>query len=348
MLTQTVSNEVIISPATIMQTGLGFWASKVLLTAVNLDLFSQLSEGSKSANEIKTALHLQERGLCDFLDALVALKFLYREGKGEKAKYCNTIETDVFLDKKKPSYIGGMLVMANNRLFPFWNNLEDALKTGLPQNEVKNGGQPLFETLYADENRLEEFLGAMAGVQLGNFIAFARQFDFTGYRTHCDIGGAGGDLSIQLAIHRPDIQSTSFDLPQATPIAQRNINSNGVSDRVQAVAGNFFTDAFPEADVITMGNILHDWNVEEKKMLIKKAYTALPEGGALVVIESVIDDERKENVLGLLMSLNMLIETYGGFDYTAADFKGWAREAGFTQFEVMRLTGPSSALIAYK
>lgn len=238
--------------------------------------------------------------------------------------------------------------MANNRLYPFWNHLEEAPKTGLPQNEVRNGGQPLFETLYADESRLEEFLGAMGGFQSGNFMVFAKQFDFSDYYTHCDVGGAGGDLSIQIAIHNPNMRSTSFDLPKAAPIAQRNISNNNVDDRVNVASGNFFTDKLPKANVITMGNILHDWNLEEKKMLISKAYDALPAGGALVVIENVIDDERKENAVGLMMSLNMLIESYGGFDYTAADFTGWAKEAGFSHVNMMHLTGPTSALIAYK
>lgn len=348
MLAQTISSEAVISPANILQTGLGFWSSKVLLTAVNLDLFTILSDKSKSAATIKTALNLQERGLHDFLDALVALRFLYRDGTGASATYCNTLETDIFLDRKKSSYIGGILVMANNRLFPFWNNLEAALKTGLPQNEASDGSQSIFETLYADENRLEEFLNAMAGVQLANFIALAKRFNFSGFQTHCDIGGAGAHLSIQIATCHPEMRSVSFDLPPVSPVAQRNINHNQLGDRVSVVSGNFFTDEFPKADIITMGNILHDWNLEEKKLLIRKAYDALPSGGAMMAIENVIDDERKENAFGLLTSLNMLIETYGGFDYTISDFTGWAKEAGFAKVSVIPLTGPTSALIAYK
>ncbi|HUQ97135.1 MAG TPA: methyltransferase, partial [Chitinophagaceae bacterium] len=298
--------------------------------------------------EIKEDLQLQERGLFDFLDTLVSLGFLHREGNGENARYCNTLEVDVFLDRKKPSYLGGMLVMANNRLYPFWGNLEEALKTGLPQNEVKQGMRPLFEELYADENRLEEFVSGMAGIQNGNFVAFGKSFDFSAYKTHCDVGGAGGNLAIQVATHNPTIQSTTFDLPAVQKIATRNIKSAGVADRVQVVSGNFFNDPLPKADVITMGNILHDWNLEQKKELIKKAFDALPEGGAFAVIENVIDDARKENAFGLMMSLNMLIETEGGFDYTAANFKTWAKEAGFSRVELMPLTGPASALIAYK
>jgi precorrin-6B methylase 2 len=348
MTTQTISREITIDPSRILQTGLAFWSSKVLLTAVKLDLFSYLSESGKTAAEIKTTLQLQHRGLYDFLDTLVALGFLYREGTHEAAVYTNTIETEAFLDKKKPSYIGGILTMANNRLYPFWNTLEEALKTGMPQNESKYGERSLFEEVYSNTDSLEEFIAAMSGIQLGNFIAFARKFDFSSYKTHCDIGGAGGSLSAQIATHNPSMHSISFDLPVVSPIAQTNIDNMGINDRVKVVSGDFFTDAFPAADVITMGNILHDWDLSQKKMLIQKAYEALPEGGAFVAIENIIDDERKENAFGLMMSLNMLIETDGGFDYTASEFRQWTMEAGFKSVEIMPLTGPASAAIAYK
>jgi hypothetical protein len=348
MVTETITTDVVVTPTRIMQTGFAFWSSKVLLSAVNLKLFTLLAQGSKTAEEIRTALNLQQRGLADFLDALVAMNFLHREGNGAGAKYCNTLESDAYLDKNKSCYIGGILEMANNRLYPFWSNLEEALQTGMPQNEVKSGAKSMFETLYEDENRLEEFIAAMGGIQTGNFIAFASQFNFNNYYTHCDVGGSGADLSIQIAKHNPSILSTSWDLPQVAPIAARNIERHQLQDRVIIKSGDFFTDEFPKADVITMGNILHDWDLAQKKMLIQKAYKALPKGGAFVVIENVIDDDRKENAFGMLMSLNMLIETYGGFDYTAADFTSWTKEAGFSQVDIMHLSGPASALIAYK
>lgn len=348
MLMQALPSPITITPAQIMQTGLGFWSSKILLTAVNLELFTLLAQECKSAEAIRESLDLHPRAVHDFLDTLVALRFLCKHGKGESAVYANTLETEVYLDKNKDSYIGGMLEMADNRLYRFWDNLEEGLRTGLPQNESRNSTESPFAALYADEDRLKEFLKAMGGVQIGNFSAFAKQFDFENYYTHCDIGGAAADLSIQIAINNPGILSTSFDLPQVAPIAASNIKNAGVSERVRTRSGNFFTDDFPRADLITMGNILHDWNLEEKKMLIAKAFAALPDGGALVVIENIIDDARKENAFGLMMSLNMLIETPGGFDYTAADFVGWAREAGFSRIRKMHLTGPSSAMIAYK
>jgi precorrin-6B methylase 2 len=337
-----------VNPSKIMQVGMGFWASKTMLTAVNMGLFTYLATGEKSGRDIQSKLGLNERGLYDFLDTLVSLGFLHRKGLKNDALYSNAADTDLFLDKNKPAYIGGIMEMSNNRLYPFWGNLEDALKTGEPQNEVKTGDKPLFETLYSDENRLREFLNAMAGIQMGNFITLAKQYDFSNYKTLCDVGGAGGFLAAQVAMNNDHMNCTSFDLPPVEPIANENIARMGISDRVTIMAGDFFKDDLPKADVITMGNVLHDWGVENKKMLIKKAYDALPDGGALIVIENIIDDNRSENTFGLLMSLNMLIETPEGFDFSGADFNSWATEAGFKSTSIMPLTGPTSAVIAIK
>ena len=335
-------------PSKIMQVGMGFWASKTLLTAVNMKLFTHLAEGPLSGREIQDRLGLHDRSLYDFLDTLVSLGFLDREGLKDSAVYRNTEDTDLFLDQNKRSYIGGILEMSNNRLFRFWNDLEEGLKTGHPQNEVKHGDKPLFEAIYSNEDTLREFLHAMGGVQAGNFDQFARKFDFSAYKTHCDVGGAGGNLCVHVAKNNPHIASICYDLPQVAPIARSNFEALGLTDQLTAAAGDFFQEALPSADLITMCNVLHDWGTKDKEMLIGKAYEALPEGGALVVIENIIDDDRRQNAFGLMMSLNMMIETDEGFDFSLSDFSAWASNAGFKNVDIMPLAGPASALIAYK
>ena len=339
-----------LSPAAIMQVGMGFWPSKVLLTAVNEGLFTHLAQKPLSLTEIKKLFgwNCTDRHASDFLDTLVALKFLNRQGMGNDAIYSNTDETDFFLDKNKPGYMGGILEMANNRLFRFWANLEDGLKTGLPQNEITHGGENLFDAIYKSPELLRGFINAMSGISLGNFMAFANKFDFSKYKTLCDIGGAGGMLSIQVATHNPHISCTSFDLPEVEPIAKEIIELFHLSDKIKTASGNFFNDPFPPADIITMGMILHDWNEEKKCLLIKKAYEVLPENGALVAIENVIDNQRSQNVFGLTMSLNMLIETGEGFDFTLDDFSKWTKEVDFKTVDLIPLAGPASAAIAYK
>jgi precorrin-6B methylase 2 len=343
-----VQQEKMIDPMHIMQTGMGFFASKTLLTAVKLELFTLLASRPLPGKQIKTELGLQERGLYDFLDSLVALGFLQRTGYKESAVYSNSADTDLFLDKCKLSYVGGLLEMANSRLYPFWNYLEEGLKSGNPQNEIRTGRTTLFDEIYSDKEKTREFVNAMGGAQTGNFIQFSKSFDFSNYHTLCDIGGAGGQLSAQVVLNNPHMKCISFDLQPVVPIALENMSKMGIADKVDIRAGDFFNDPFPHADIITMGNILHDWNMEDKKKLIGKAYEALPKGGSLVIIENIIDDERRENVFGLLMSLNMLIETPGGFDFTGADFTGWAKEAGFETTRIIPLTGASSAAIATK
>ncbi len=337
-----------IDPSKIIQTGMGFWESKTLLTAVNLRLFTHLANGELSGREIKTELGLHERSLYDFLDALAALGFLKRRGLKENTMYSNADHADFFLDKNKPSYIGGILEMCNNRLYHYWNDLEEGLKTGKPQNEIKTGGRPQFEELYRDKEKTRDFIKAMGGLQMGNFIAFSRQFDFSDYKTLCDIGGGGAELSAQVVINNGHMRCVSFDLPPVFPVASENIENMGLTDKVHIQSGDFFKEDFPRADVVVLGNILHAFDAEEKKALIEKAYNALPEGGALVAIENVIDNDRRQNAFGLLMSLNMLIENDGGFNFTGDDFDRWAKERGFNETSVIPLTGPSSAVIAIK
>jgi predicted O-methyltransferase YrrM len=337
-----------LDPSHIMQVGMGFWPSKTVLSAVELELFTHLGSDAMTGEEIGEKLGLHPRGIYDFLDTLVALRFLERDGDGSEGRYRNTAESAAFLDKTSPTYIGGILEMSNERLYPFWGDLTEALKTGEPQNEIKQTGKPMFDELYSDPARLEQFMQAMSGVSLGNFHALAGKFDFSKYKTVCDVGGATGQLSMILATHHPHLQCLSYDLPVVVPIAEKAIAAAGLTDRVTAVSGDFFADPLPQADVITMGLILHDWNLDRKMDLIRAAYEALPEGGAFIIIENLIDDARRENAFGLMMSLNMLIEFGDAFDFTGSDFAGWCREAGFKDVEILPLTGPGSAGIAYK
>ena len=337
-----------LDPTHIMQVGMGFFGSRTLLTAVELGLFTELGNGKMTGTQIAERLGLHPRAIPDFPDALVSLGLLRRDGDGPDALYGNTAETAVFLDKEGANYIGGILEMSSSRLYGFWNNLTEALKTGEPQNEIKETGEPMFAKLYAVPERIEQFMAAMAGVSAGNFRALAKKFDFSKYETLCDVGGATGQLSCMVAAENPHMHCVSADLPKVEPIAKKYIEAAGLPHRVSTAVVDFFKDPLPKADVITMGMILHDWNLEKKKHLIKLAYDALPPGGAFIVVEALIDDARRENAFGLLMSLNMLIEFGDAFDYSGADFKQWCSEAGFDRFEVIPLAGPSSAAVAYK
>jgi hypothetical protein len=331
-------------PGHIMQVGMGFMASKALLSAVEMGLFTELAAHPEDLATLQGRLGLHPRGSRDFLDTLVALKFLERRD----GKYANTPSADIFLDKRKPSYIGGILAMANHRLYPAWADLTIALRTGLPQNEAKDGAADPFVSLYADPARLKQFLAAMTGVSHGGNMAIAKKFPWDRYHTMVDVGTAQGDLITQVALANPHMQGLGFDLPAVGPCFEEYVEANKVADRVKFVPGSFFEQPLPTADVVMMGHILHDWDLETKRMLIRKAWEALPSGGAYIVYESIIDDDRSTNAFGLLMSLNMLVETPGGFDYTASDCSGWMKEAGFRETWVEHLAGPDSMVVGIK
>ncbi|MBN8851651.1 MAG: methyltransferase [Sphingobacteriales bacterium 50-39] len=342
-----------LDPSKIMQIGMGFWPSKVLLTAVRFGLFTQLGQRPLSGREVKEKLGLScsPRHVFDWLDTLVSLGFLERKGLLQDAVYSNAEDTGFFLDKNKPAYMGGILEMADARLYNHWRFLDEGLLTGRQQNEGKgnpHGNMEFFTDLYKDENKLKEFIDAMRGIQTGNFIALTEQFDFSNYSSFVDIGGADGWLSVQICLHHPAIHCTTFDLPPVQPLAERLIAQFHLTDRIRAVSGDFRKDPLPAGDVIAMGNILHGMNEEAKEELLKKVYDALPENGVFIAIENIIDDQRTRNTFGLLMSLNMLIENGDAFDYSMADFTKWARSAGFSRIESKALAGPASAAIAYK
>jgi hypothetical protein len=331
------------TPGAILQLGLAFWGSKALLTAVELELFSTLAQGPLTAKELTARLGLQPRGTADWLDALVSLGMLERTVD----EYANTPATGLFLDRAEPSYIGGILEMANARLYPFWGSLTEGLRTGRPQNEAKTG-QDFFAALYQDQDRLRQFLHAMTGLSMGAAAAITEKFPWDRYHTVTDIGAAEGYVPAQLALRHPHLTGGGLDLPATRPAFEDYIAKHGLAGRLRFYPGDFFAGPLPPADVLIMGHILHDWSLQEKLTLLRKAHQALPDGGALIVYDAIIDDDRRANTFGLLMSLNMLIETQAGFDYTAADCRSWLADVGFRDSYTQPLPGPDSMVVGIK
>ncbi|HEU4498330.1 MAG TPA: methyltransferase dimerization domain-containing protein, partial [Sphingomicrobium sp.] len=201
-------------PDRILQLGFGFWGSKAVLSAVELGLFTELARSPADASAVAQRLGLHSRSARDFLDALVALNVLERED----GIYRNTAVTDLYLDRAKPSYIGGILEMANARLYRFWGSLTEALRTGEPQNESKGSGEDLFGPLYADPDRLKVFLAAMSGISAGPAQAIAEQFPWGDYATFVDVGCAQGMVPVTLVRNHPHLSGYGFDLPEVKPI----------------------------------------------------------------------------------------------------------------------------------
>jgi hypothetical protein len=327
-----------------MELGHAFWGSRALLSAVELDLFSALAgSDGLDAQELCGRIGIHRRGARDFLDALVALGVLERE----EGRYRNTPAAELFLDRAKASYVGGVLEIAATRLWGLWGSLTEGLRTGQPQNEIKTGGN-LFEAIYSDPEKLRGFLRAMTAVSAGAARALADAFPWERYGTVIDIGGAEGCVPVQLAIAHEHLRGGVFELPEVGLFVEQFVRATGLGDRLRFYPGDFFVDDLPSADVLIMGHILHDWSLEERRLLLAKAHAAVPEGGALIVYDAIIDDERRENALGLLMSLLMLLETPAGANHTGAECQAWMRDAGFRETYVQPLAGPDSMVVGIR
>jgi O-methyltransferase/methyltransferase family protein len=327
----------------IMELAYGFRAAKVLLSAVELDVFTILAEGGCDLDSLKEKIGISDRGARDFFDALVALRLIERDASG---RYRNTAGSEVYLDRRKSSYIGGELDYVNARAYPHWHHLTTALKTGEPQSEASHASY--FPTLYLDQAKLELFTQGMATGATSAGQAIAARFPWQQYKTLVDVGAAQGSLLVQIAQAHPHLNGSGLDLPTMQPLFDRHVHDHGLGHRFRFHAADFLQDPLPSADVLVFGRVLHNWNLAAKKQLLGKAYDALPTGGAIIVFERLIDDERRRNASGLLASLHMLIMTEGGFDFSAVECMGWMRDTGFRDLRVESLTGAHSMVVGMK
>jgi O-methyltransferase domain/Dimerisation domain len=329
-------------PDHILDVCYAFWKAKALLSAVELDVFTHLANGPLNIEALTTRIGLHTRGARDFLDALVALKLLLRDADGS---YSNQPDTDFYLDRGKQTYIGGLLQHLNARHYQNWSLLTRALQTGEPQSGALATGS--YPALYADNTAQKMFLNGMTAGSLLAAQALAVKIPWKDFRTVIDIGTAQGCVPVEIARTHVHLTGGGFDLPQVEPAFRSYVNEHGLSERLRFYPGDFFVERLPAADVLVMGRILHNWDLPTKKLLLKKAWHALPYGGVLIVYDPLIDDDRLQPH-GLLSSLNMLIETIGGFEYTGAECTEWMQEAGFHETRIEPLGDVHSAVIGIK
>jgi hypothetical protein len=333
----------VVTPDRIMKLGHGFRESKALLSAVELGVFTVLAERPLDLEMLSKGIGVDQRGARDFFDTLVALGMLERDGHG---RYSNTPQTDLYLDRGKPTYIGEILDHLNTRLYAPWNSLTPALRTGKPQSGTTVTGY--FPALYADNAALKGFVRTMTGSTRPVAKALADKFRWQDFRTVIDIGAAEGCVPVEVAQVHAHVTGGGFDLPPVKALFDAYVRENGLSNRLHFYAGDFFADPLPAADVLVLGRVLHNWDLPTKTMLLKKAYDALPPGGAIIVYERLIDDDRRVNAEALLSSLNMLIMTSSGSDFTGAACIGWMHEAGFHSMRVEPLTNEQSMVVGTK
>jgi precorrin-6B methylase 2 len=330
-------------PEHILGIGFAFRSSKALLTAVELGLFSALAEGPVDSAALARRLRLNGRGSRDFFDALVALGLLCRDALG---RYANTPDAQIYLDRRQATYIGGLLEYLNDRQYRSWEFLTQALREGAAQCGPSAPGG--FAAFYEDPASFEIFMKGMAGGILLPATALAANFPWHRYGTFADIGCAQGCMAVEIAHRHPHLKGIGFDLPQVAAAFTSYTQERGLAERLAFRPGDFLADPLPNTDALIMARILHDWDVTTRKLLLEKAYEAILPGGVLIVCETLIDDERRIQSHALLSSLNMLLQTSGGSECTAAQYAEWMRAAAFGDTRILPLAGPYSAVIGVK
>jgi hypothetical protein len=331
------------SPDRLLDLGDQYMASKLLLTAVSLGLFTVLADGPLREEELRERLGLHPRGAAEFLRGLVALGLLRKEGD----VYENEADVEAFLDRRKPAYAGGFLELADARLFHHWRRLGDALRTGEPQNESRDSDN-YYGDLVEDAERLRTFLRGMQGLSRAAAADIARRFDWTRHRSFVDLGGADGAFAVEVAKAHPHLVGGSFDLPGLEPYFDDRVAGTEMANRLRFFPGDFFTDALPPADVYVFGHVLHNWSPAERSALIRKAFGALPQDGALLVYELFLDDGEEEALAPLLMSLTMLLVTRDGGASSVGSVRTWMRRAGFRDTRHVPLARGESLVVGHK
>jgi len=317
------------SAVPLMALSSGFWAFKTMAAAHDLNLFSLLAGGaSTTAAELAEMLLIARRPAEMLLTGCAALGLL------EKAdgRYRNTPLSEAYLVRGNPYYFGGWVEMADKRLYAGWGRLTEALLTDRPTTWDPSTQSSLFEG--EDPKMLSLFWEAMHSLSTMTARQLGDAVDFGTFRRLLDIGGGSGAYDIELCKCYPLLRATVFDLPHAAAIAAEKIAAAGLSERIGVEAGSFF-DRIPEGhDVHLLSMILHDWDEAKNRALLQRSFAALPRGGAVVISELLVNDEKTGPAPAALMSLNMLIETEGR-NYTPAEYSAWLEEAGFRDIETV-------------
>jgi hypothetical protein len=330
-------------PGRILELGHAFRASRALLSAAELGVFSTLADGPLDIDRLSERVGLHARAARDFLDTLVALDLLVRDDSG---RYANSVDAGLYLVRGKDAYAGSLLERFGSRDYAVWGSLTAALRTGEPQFD--QGAVNNFAPLYADAAARDLFVRGMTVRTQPVAQALAAGFPWNEHHTLIDIGTAQGCLPVCIALAHGHIVGGGFDLPPLATTFDEYVRKHGLSHRLRFYPGNFHEEPLPQADVLVLGRVLHNWDLATKKMLLRKAYDALPRGGRLIVYEAFIDGERRPNAAGLLSSLQMLLASKGGFNFTGARCMGWMRDAGFQDPQIRPLANDQSMVVGQK
>ncbi|WP_083155858.1 methyltransferase [Mycobacterium persicum] len=332
-------------PQDIVAMGMSFWSSRLILSAVESGVFTEVAHGPMAERELADVLGWHPRAAGTALDALVAAGLLRRDRAG---RYANTARSAMFLDRAKSSYVGGLMELSSKRLYDLWSGLDDLLRTGRPGAEEERGDNEFFSMMYRDPLALRGFLAGMTGISTGEATLLAARFPWQRFRTFADIGCAQGALPVRIALSHRHLRGIGFDLPAVRPVFEEYVTSFGLHDRLHFSAGDFLEVSLPSADVISFGHVFHGRNHQIRQELVAKAYTATPPGGAVIVYDAMIRPGRRHNYQSLLSSLNIMLESREGYESSSRACADMLRAGGFTRVKVRHLIGPTSTVFGFK
>jgi acetylserotonin N-methyltransferase len=331
-------------PSVILDLLEAFRRSKTMFAAVSLGIFDTLEDGPKSLAELAQSLGLNPDALERLLDACIGLKLLDRQG----AAYQNTPVASTYLCKRSPSRLTGYIGYSNDVMWKLWANLEGAIREGTHRWQQTFGWDgPIFSHFFRSEDALREFLMGMHGYGLISSPQIVSAFDLSRFHRLADLGGATGHLAIAACQRYPNLRAVVFDLPGAIPLAREIIGASTATDRIEVAAGDFFTDPLPEADLYALGRILHDWSEPKVLDLLKRIFDRLPTGGALLIAEKLLDEDKRGPRWAQMQSLNMLTCTEGK-ERTLSEYEALLRQVGFSQVMGAKTPSPLDAVLAVK
>jgi O-methyltransferase domain/Dimerisation domain len=335
----------VIQPHNILEMGMAFWSTRAVVAAVEFGVFTQLAAGPLSGQELMDKLGLHPQAAEPVLDALVVLGLLRRDRAG---RYSNSRRTALFLDRAKPSQLGGLMGLSSRRLFNLWSSLGDLLQTRRPGAAQERGDNAHFSALCRDPAALRSFLVGMTEMSTGEAALIAARFPWKRFRSFVDIGAAQGALPVHVALTHPHLTGASYDVAAVGPIFEEYVESFALSERLRFIPGDVHNGPLPTGHVICFGHVLHGYGETKRRELIAKAYDAVPIGGAVIVYDAMVDPARPHNFTTDLSSLNIMLETREGFEATTTQCSDWLRAAGFVGVTTCHLIGPTSMVFGYK
>ncbi|WP_211259784.1 methyltransferase [Streptomyces violens] len=321
-------------PALLIDLATGLWRSQTLTAAIETGVFATLATGPATAPELAGRLGIADRPAEILLTACTALGLLEQHD----GRYRNGPVADHYLVPGRPDYFGDYVRMLAEYTAPGWLRAAEAVRNDAPSKPVPDPDRNMFE----EGNRPPFFWDGLRAFSTLTARRMAAVLDLSGVGRILDVGGGAGHTLIELCRQHPQLRGTVLDLPHVCGLAREQIETAGLSGRIGTVGADFFADPLPAGhDAVLLSMILHDWNEEQNRQILASCLEALPSGGTVLISELLVADDKSGPVDAALMSMNMLVGTWGR-NYTAAEYAGWLRDAGCPRVRTVRFDAPGA------